>query len=391
MVKTKFFFLIVFMLSLQSFAQVNKIQGSWLLTKVEIADEIQEPYATFDFNTDNSLVTMGIKVGNWKLENNQIIMSSTLDKDFNGTNKISILTDTSMVLIKDKAKLFYSKIDKENLIISNKKSGLIGTWEFRDKDKTYFLEIKDSDTFTLLTLEEGITSTSKGEWMYNPEKKTIIFVGFAYDLRGESKIIKHTKSTLEFKHKNKIFKANLREENKKIERLSFNYEDFPEEIEDAVSLSPWTDFYNMIDNLSSISKIEYKRAVLQNEVNQFVYSTVYSTIETADESIIVKDFISKDKQTTQINTSNSKDFYGSLSFFPKEEPYPYRKVAEEVVETPAGTFQCVVIEGFQGEKKVKYWMIKDKPGIFAKIIEEELDVFDKLSYTTYILATLNKK
>ena len=56
-------------------------------------------------------------------------------------------------------------------------------------------------------------------------------------------------------------------------------------------------------------------------------------------------------------------------------------VTTETITVPAGTFNCKVFEGLDGEAKVKYWMILDKPGVYAKIIREDVDPFDELEYS----------
>ena len=52
----------------------------------------------------------------------------------------------------------------------------------------------------------------------------------------------------------------------------------------------------------------------------------------------------------------------------------FRVVGEEQITTPAGTFECTVLEavGFSGILK-KLWMLNDKIGVYAKIIEENPD------------------
>jgi hypothetical protein len=40
------------------------------------------------------------------------------------------------------------------------------------------------------------------------------------------------------------------------------------------------------------------------------------------------------------------------------------------VEAGGTTYTCTVVEGMDGDTKIKYWMINDKPGIFAKIIKD---------------------
>jgi len=73
------------------------------------------------------------------------------------------------------------------------------------------------------------------------------------------------------------------------------------------------------------------------------------------------------------------------NFFPKDEPWPYRISGIETVTVPAGTFKCTVVEGFDSETKVKYWMINDLPGVYAKIIEEKTDPFGELEYKLFEL------
>ncbi len=55
-----------------------------------------------------------------------------------------------------------------------------------------------------------------------------------------------------------------------------------------------------------------------------------------------------------------------------EEDNSCRIVGSEQIATPAGTFDCVVVEvAIDYETRKKLWMIKDKPGIYAKIIDDK--------------------
>ena len=83
--------------------------------------------------------------------------------------------------------------------------------------------------------------------------------------------------------------------------------------------------------------------------------------------------------------------HSNNAFFPRAEPWPYRIAGVEKVTVPAGIFDCTVIEAMDGDKKLKYWMINDMPGIYAKIIQEEIDPFDNLEYSVQELEKINNK
>lgn len=79
------------------------------------------------------------------------------------------------------------------------------------------------------------------------------------------------------------------------------------------------------------------------------------------------------------------------NFFPEKELDTYRITGTEKITVPAGSFTCTVVEGFLDEEKYKYWMINEKPGIYAKVITEGLDWRNKLSYTIRELEEIKQK
>ncbi|NOR44839.1 MAG: hypothetical protein GQ534_04565 [Candidatus Delongbacteria bacterium] len=174
---------------------------------------------------------------------------------------------------------------------------------------------------------------------------------------------------------------------KKIEKLSFSEEDFPELTDKDPSL-PWMDFYNMVSTLNDVKHLKYRRGSLIEELNTFNYSTILSKIET-----------NTDKQSVRYTNLSisygdtmqfSENFKGGMSemyndFFPRNEMMFYRFLGVETIEVPAGKFECTVVEGVDTNYNVKYWMINNKPGIYAKIIEEGVGQFDELEYFVYEL------
>ena len=92
-------------------------------------------------------------------------------------------------------------------------------------------------------------------------------------------------------------------------------------------------------------------------------------------SYFQKDYVDMDDRIFPL----IEDTTGKMVFFPQEEPEYFRVVGTEDIKTDLGTFKCTVVEGLGNfDLKLKYWMINDKPGVFAKIIKskEEGNPFD---------------
>ncbi|MDA3886217.1 MAG: hypothetical protein PF638_11545 [Candidatus Delongbacteria bacterium] len=173
----------------------------------------------------------------------------------------------------------------------------------------------------------------------------------------------------------------------KVERLSFTQEDLPE-ITNPETFLPWMNLEKMIEVLKDVKHIKYKRGSLIEKKNSFKYSTILSKLEVKEEqhSVVFTNLMITENDTMQYS-QNYKDKMSEAYnyFFPRKDMMFYRFVGVESIEVPAGKFECTVLEGFDDEKKVKYWMINDKPGIFAKIIEEGEGCFGELEYFVYEL------
>ena len=372
---------------LTAFAQKSEIVGSWLMTKVETNDGVKEPYFITNFKEDGTMFAMGMEVGSWKFDKkaNKIVMESTMDKDFSGDNKILKLTKSELTVDKDGVKIYYEKVDTTKLAENNLNSGLFGLWKIQNVNgASTFLKLEAPDNYFFIDVYQGTTERSSGTWIFDPKKNTVIFIGFTHLLRGKNTVKEHTTDKLVMENNGTLITA-MRESNdaSKIERLTFVYEDFPEEMDENESPLPWIDVEDMATKLKDIHYLTYQRSVLLEEVNSFILSKQLIHIEVDSEkpSVMFTNLMVFNGDTAQY----SQNYKGGLSemynyFFPKEEPMPYKNKGTESIDVPAGTFECTVIEGLDGDSKVKYWMINDLPGVYAKIITEEIDPFDKLSY-----------
>ncbi|SNR53193.1 hypothetical protein [Lutibacter flavus] len=385
-------FILLFALVFTSFcySQKEKLVGNWLFTKVEVGTEVQKPYQIFDYNQNGKFSVMGIEVGTWEYskKNHSIITDSEFDKDFNGEAKILKLSEKELIVLKDGAKAFYQKINKNQITEANAASGLLGTWKLvnNNSDLVQILSFKSPDKFILVEKDKYSQSTSKGTWIFNKNEKTVILIGFSLEhLKGLNKVINSSGDKISLENNN-ISYAFKKEVNQavKIEHLSFSEEDFYNEdgdynyYDDEQKL-PWKDFYKMMENLSVVNQLVYNYSVLIENTETFENKTLIANVVVKEEEgtlSIDNIFNGYDSYNLPEDTAlppNNYDEYNKL--YPIEGD-TFRIVGEEEITTQAGTFNCTIIEAIGDfDEKIKIWMITNKPGILAKIIKEKIGNF----------------
>ncbi len=384
--KKNIYWIIIALLISSVSAKSTGIEGNWLLEKIEINGKIKEIYQTVEFNKNGKFIIMGMNMATWKQskDKKEIILTSKIEKDFNGTSKIIKKTKDSLTLEKNGTKYYYQRINKEIVYKNNEKSGFLGTWTANYQGMKHTILFNKPDEFSSYSIEsEGVTSKSQGNWIYNPKDNTLIIIGFFKELRGKSIVKSISKDKIELIHNSDKIILTKEKQVEKIERLNFTYEDFPEEESDN-TISPWKDFYAMLDYLSTVNEVKYKESKLIEQTKSFECTTYIEKIAVNqnEEKVIFTKYIVRNGQEEKM-WQKTKDMYNY--FFPLEEPFPCRIAKTEKITVPAGTFNCTVIEGIDGEDKVKYWMINDKPGIYAKTIVEKFDPFGKLEYFVTVL------
>ncbi|OQY00756.1 MAG: hypothetical protein B6I20_08325 [Bacteroidetes bacterium 4572_117] len=373
-------------------AQTSKLTGSWLLTKVEDGNKVFEPYFITDFKKGGKMEIMGIEAGSWEYvkKGNKIVMESEMDKDFNGENKILKINKKELIVNKNGAKLFYIKVNQEEINHENAKSNLQGVWKIElenspEEDwrhEKHFLKFALPDNFISISNENGAVSKYKGTWIYKQKENSIIIIGRLHDLGGKNIIKEISRGHLVFENKKSKFKATKVEIGpNSIERLSFKAEDFPEN-ENTEGNLPWN-FEEMVPFMANVKCLKYKEGHLIADLNILEHETLLSKIKTNTEEQTVR--YTNFRVTNGDTLQYSENYKGGLSeryndFFPRFEPWPNRVITNKSVTVPAGTFNCTIVEGFDDDKKIKFWMINNKPGVYAKIIIEGKNVFDDLDY-----------
>lgn len=381
-------------------AQTSKITGSWLMTKAETSEGIQEPYQITDFNADGNMVIMGMDAGTWKYNqsSNTIVMVSDLDKDFHGEAKIVKITDKELVLSKDGVKMSYFKVDNKKIAENNKISGLFGSWEIKDQpypDLTIYITFTEPDEFLILEKEPGMESRSSGTWIFDKQENSLIMIGLrgSDNLSGRNKILTIDEEKLEIEDKGRVFKASkLAQGDLKIERLAFTEDDFYNEdgdykyYDDEEKL-PWRDWSELKNGLLNVHQLIYKYSTLIDGTESFESKTLTADVNASLEKegfnidYIFNGF-DRYNLTEDYELHTNTDFSNPL--YPLEDDL-YRIAGNEQIMTPAGTFDCTVLEvaGDDTETMKKLWMIDEKIGVYAKIIVDKPGSFGK--YVVYEL------
>lgn len=377
---------LIIICSFSSNAQKSKIIGSWLVTQVETAGEIENPYMITEYTKDGKMIMMGMELATWDYnkKSNEIEMKSDFDKDFTGNGKILNLTDKELIIKKEGVKVTYQKLDFKKITKENTASKLVGAWKLENEfEEIQLLKIELPDTFMLTEISSGggSTSTTKGTWMYNSKEKSVLFIGRSRLLEGKRTLKELSKNKFVLEKNGLEIVAKKEISTNTIERLTFSFEDFPEEPNEN---SPWIDFDALLNGLKDVKHLKYKQSRLIRNTTSFKYNTLLSKIDVNSEEtrISLANLSITKKDTMQYSESVKGHLYNQYNdFFPQEKPGPFRMVTTETITVPAGEFNCKVFEGFDGDAKVKYWMILDKPGVYAKIIREDLDYFDELEYS----------
>lgn len=372
-------------------AQKPKLVGSWLMTKAEVDGKIETPYFITEFKDDGIFLVMGIDFGTWEYNagSNSIILKSELDKDWNGERKIAVLTEKEMVLTLDEAKLFYQKVNLAEIEASNKNSGLLAMWEFKDSpypEVNTLLTFSGPHEFKMIQREEGVESRLSGTWIFDSQEMSLIMIGLRSEdmLKGESKVLKINEESLELENNGKVFKAQKKAKStQKIERLTFTESDFYNEdgdynyYDDEEKL-PWFDWAEIKTGLLNVKQLVYNYSTLINGTEAFESKILRAEVKASpeDEGFTIDNiFNGYDRYNLPEDSEFPQNADFSKSLYPLTDDI-FRIVGNEQITTPAGTFNCVVVEvATNSDVLKKLWVITDKPGfgIYARIIEEDPD------------------
>lgn len=274
------------------------------------------------------------------------------------------------------------------LNISAQNRSIIGTWQLNSvivdgetqtgMEAVWIFE-KGGEFKAARSLAGGAISV--GKWKYNKKQKMLIMEStIDKDFNGEAKVLVLKKNKLSYKKDGAILnfvKAEMaKPDNTPIPKLAFSGDDFykgdeyayPEE-DDKL---PWNleqiyaSMKNMEEMIYDVDHFEPNKGKTDSWVNSYKVAFIDGgDLCIREYSYFQKDYVDMTENGYPLNeeTKIEKEFY------PKSKLELFRVVGIEDYKTTIGIFTCTVVEGMGDfDAKVKYWMINEKPGVYAKII-----------------------
>ncbi len=246
-------------------------------------------------------------------------------------------------------------------------------------------------------------STPVGTWECDKDRKVLIMKSEVdKDFNGEAKVLNLKEDQLSYKKEDAILyftKVEMaKPDTTPIPELDFTYIDFMDKeggdkyLEDGNKL-PWTIdqiYLGLIDVKEMVYNIDH---YVPNQGKTDSWTNSYKTefispneLSIREYSYFQKDFI-EDDHVFPLDDETK----GQKIFFPQEELEYFRYIGEEMVKTDLENFKCTVFEGIgENDLNFKYWMIIDKPGVFAKIIKSKIGSDFTTGYTNiYTLKSIN--
>lgn len=294
-------------------------------------------------------------------------------------------------------------------IAQAQESKLIGNWQLSQVVHQGKTETGLKAVF--IFVEKGVLKAARsaaskamdvGTWQYNKKKKTIVMTSdLDKDFNGAAKILKLNDSVLEYKKEDAILsfkKITIEPITSKITFkkpvLLFERDDLLDEngdfnYDEAESKLPWR-IESIVEFLKEQTEVIYditnfsdeQEADAWVESEKINYNEEAQSIDVRRYSYFQNDYIDMTEDPIWIN--NLQEYEYDFMFFPKENLNLYKVVGTENVATAIGTFECTVVEGYGDfDGKIKYWMVNEKPGVFAKIVKVK-DAMVPFGYTNVI-------
>ncbi len=368
-------FAIWMVLMLVWMAHAAEVTGDWLLLRMVKGDQTREVFQKMSFRPDGMVEQMGFQVASWSFDagKKEIMMKSDLDKDFNGVLKVKTLSDKELVFEKDGAVYYLRRIDAARLRKENQEAQLTGVWRSTDGEEgTQYLKFTLPDEFTLVGVQEGSSSESHGNWMYDSRENVLYVFAMTHFCDGKNQVVEHSQNSWKIKNRGQEIHLTRMEE-VKVDTLSFAAEDLPEGDPAELPLA-WKESSNWYSVLAGVKQLDYRKGHLLSAVGVLEYQPVVIKVQVNEAENYLSFAFSTSRQGEMSQYKEAvKDGMEENPFFPQEEMPFYRVVGQETITVPAGTFACTVVEAYDDfdERKMKLWMVNDKPGVYARWIESK--------------------
>jgi len=372
MKKTLFLSLLFFSLALHA---QDTIEGTWLMTRVENNEKADEPYIVTHFKPDGKMYFRDFEIATWKASGKQLVFDSKYDPKFSGKANVLKLDDKELIYQKGDDKYYYVRYDEKIISAHPVYRQLLGAWKLSGTQTSIYYFGKDNSMAELTLFTDG-SMTTKGDWFYLPAENNLVIQADVANFKGTNRILQINQDILELEYKGiKYTLEKMPSVESPSDKLNFTYEDI-EANESEVQDLPWSD-EALFGFLSSVKELYYARKTFEKDVKTYSTEDWQFDVQVDPDEKEIK-FTGyrvqngKKIKESEMNKAFLENTYNR--FFPQEEIAPFRILNNfEKITINDKVYACTVVEGFNGDDKIKYWMINDMPGVFAKIIRQNDD------------------
>lgn len=372
--------IIIFVIGSSLYAQQNDLNGTWLLTTINTPIKTQNPYLLFGFH--NSRISINqMDIGGFKKHKNLLEISSPKFKAFNGKAQIIRHIPNELIFKLNKAVYHFVSYNPEQIKNDPLYKNITGVWEIKGEDKTLFEFRPGGEVSQLVLSNDGSSISTEGQWIFIPQEKAVILLG-DFEIFGKKSFVKnisHAYMEIENNGINYLFERKKRIE--KTPRLSFQLQEIEAEASEIYDL-PWSD-EAMMGYWKNGDEIHYNQCYYEPVVHSFSSEKIIAKVKKNPDEISFVYYLVTGKDTIR----KREEIKGPLSnrynpFFPQKNISPFRIINNfEIININGKEHHCTVVEGFDGDTKVKYWMINYMPGVFAKIIKNNETGFSNPFYS----------
>jgi len=170
----------------------NDIIGTYIVTTIIKNGKVKHPNAQVSFKKDGKYYMMGAPFGQWKSGNDNVVyLNTAFEPKF---EKFSVKkSNNELILQNSNGKMVYKRVYPKKA--NNNGSFLLGTWEYKNKNKSYKITFTKPKGFKCVEEDRLNNTTTKasGEWLYN---KSLIITAFGCNLNGKFKVKKENNSLI---------------------------------------------------------------------------------------------------------------------------------------------------------------------------------------------------
>jgi len=367
----------------------------WFITTVDLNGKKMNYYQHIMFKTDGYAQLEGKVFGRWEYlkADKTIRIESRMVKEFSGIWTITKLTNKELVIKLDEAQMYMELYNKKQIVSENEKSNLFGVWYINtyDGDREYYkFEKPDKCNSTTASLNKVGGGKSGGVWFYNSKEKTLIIPNRYMFISGTSTIKKASENKIMLKHEKGDITLN------KVIELNNN--------KDIMPLKVTADFFTqreLIKNKELLQKTIYKFEDSETNTNANFLEKIKKLIY--NKKMYIKDFNTFSEFPFTIEIDNNKSYYnifrgfGASNLKKNNYLYPIKEAgtfdeitqfSDTEITIEAGKFLCSVFYVEFKDINLLLYMIKNKPGVYAKIIVTEENYNNEIENTVYELSKI---